>query len=124
MKGYDCTNVMDLTKDEIEGRKKTLETIKALKSEVPGFEKSKLRNFGMTLGTRDYRKIVGEYNLTKEYVLNQARFPDSIGIFPEFIDGYNILRIPTTGRYFQVPFRCLVPLKIENLLVAEMCFGR
>ena len=31
-----------------------------------------------------------------------GRFEDSIGIFPEFIDGYNILILPTTGRYFQV----------------------
>ena len=31
-----------------------------------------------------------------------ARFDDTIGIFPEFIDGYNILILPTTGRYFQV----------------------
>ena len=56
----------------------------------------------MTLGTRDSRKIIGRYNLTGEDVKNQARFEDSIGIFPEFIDGYNILILPTTGRYFQV----------------------
>ena len=121
MKGYDCTDVNDLTQAEIEGRKLSMEALMALKKNVPGFEKAKLRNFGMTLGTRDSRKIVGEYNLTGEDVTNQARFSDSIGIFPEFLDGYNILLIPTTGRYFQVPFRCLVPLKIENLLAAGRC---
>ena len=42
------------------------------------------------------------YNLTSKDVRNQAKFEDSIGIFPEFIDGYNILILPTTGRYFQV----------------------
>jgi hypothetical protein len=31
-----------------------------------------------------------------------CRFDDTIGIFPEFIDGYNILILPTTGRYFEV----------------------
>ena len=56
----------------------------------------------MTLGTRDSRKIIGRYNLTASDVKNQARFDDSVGIFPEFIDGYNILILPTTGRYFQV----------------------
>ena len=40
---------------------------------------------------------------------SRARFEDSIGIFPEFIDGYGILVLPTTGRYFQVPYRSLVP---------------
>ena len=43
MKGYDCTNVLDLTKAEIEGRKETMNALKALKDEVPGFEKAKLR---------------------------------------------------------------------------------
>ena len=42
------------------------------------------------------------YNLTSEDVKNEARFEDSVGVFPEFIDGYNILILPTTGRYFQV----------------------
>lgn len=121
LKGYDCLDVNDLTKAEIEGRKQTMEAINELKKNTPGFEKAKLRNFGMTLGTRDSRKIIGEYNLNKNDVLQQGRFNDSIGIFPEFVDGYNILTLPTTGRYFQVPFRCLVPLKIENLLVAGRC---
>ena len=42
------------------------------------------------------------YNLTSKDVKNEARFQDSVGVFPEFIDGYNILILPTTGRYFQV----------------------
>ena len=47
-------------------------------------------------------KIHFRYNLTGEDVKNQARFEDTIGIFPEFIDGYNILILPTSGRYFHV----------------------
>ncbi|CAF2527599.1 unnamed protein product [Rotaria sp. Silwood2] len=121
MTNYDCTNVIDLTKAEIEGRKETLHAIMALKHVVPGFEKAKLRNFGMTLGCRDSRKIIGRYNLTGNDVKNQARFYDSVGIFPEFIDGYNIIILPTTGRYFEVPYRCLLPLEIDNLLVAGRC---
>ena len=86
---------------------------------------------------------------------NEARFEDSVGVFPEFIDGYNILILPTTGRYFQVrrtymrftyqpmylskalrsyvlaalkyctqfkvPYGCLQPAGLENLLVAGRC---
>ena len=40
--------------------------------------------------------------MTGEDVKNEARFEDSVGIFPEFIDGYNVLILPTSGRYFQV----------------------
>ena len=118
---YDCTNVHDLTRAEMEGRKETLQAIVALKQLVPGFEKAKLRNFGMTLGCRDSRKIIGRYNLTEDDVKNQAKFDDSIGIFPEFIDGYNIIILPTTGRYFEVPYGCLLPLEVDNLLVAGRC---
>jgi hypothetical protein len=75
----------------------------------------------MTLGTRDSRKIIGRYNLTGEDVRNQAKFADSIGIFPEFIDGYNVLILPSTGRYFEVPYGCMVPLEVDNLLVAGRC---
>jgi len=121
MTGYDSTNIWDLTKAEIEGRRQAILAIQALRAYMPGFEEAKLRNFGMTLGTRDSRKIVGEYNLTGHDVRNQARFDDSIGIFPEFLDGYGLLILPTTGRYFQVPYGILLPQKVENLLVAGRC---
>ena len=75
----------------------------------------------MTLGCRDSRKIIGRYSLTENDVKNEARFKDSIGIFPEFLDGYNVLILPTTGRYFQVPYGCLVPQSVDNLLVAGRC---
>ena len=121
MKGVDCTDVKDLTKAEMQGRAETLYALEALKAVVPGFENAKLRNFGMTLGCRDSRKIIGRYSLTEYDVKNQARFEDSVGIFPEFLDGYNVLILPTTGRYFQVPYGCLVPQSIDNLLVAGRC---
>jgi len=119
--GYSSVDVEDLTKAEMEGREQAMHALVALKAVVPGFAKARLRNFGMTIGTRDSRKIIGRHNLTAEEVKNQAEFPDSIGTFPEFIDGYNILILPTTGRYFQVPYGCMLPPKVKNLLVAGRC---
>ncbi len=121
MKHVDGTNVQDLTNAEIEGRKQALNALIALKANMPGFEKAKLRNFGMTLGVRDTRKIIGKYCLTSTDCKNQARFNDSIGIFPEFIDGYAVVILPTSGRYFHVPFGCLVSPDVDNLLVAGRC---
>ena len=66
-------------------------------------------NFGMTIGIRDTRKIDAVYNLTEADVREQGRFQDSIGIYPEFIDGYGVLVLPTTGRYLQIPYRSLPP---------------
>jgi glycine/D-amino acid oxidase-like deaminating enzyme len=121
MAGYDCTDVRQLTDAEIEGRRQALLAIEALRRYTPGFERASLRDFGSTLGTRDSRKIVGRYELTGDDVRGEARFADSVGIFPEFIDGYGILILPTTGRYFQVPYGILVPQDVDNLLVAGRC---
>jgi len=121
--GYDGTDPNDLTAAEIEGRYQAMAAIEALKRFMPGCERAKLRNFGMTLGVRDTRKIDAHYNLTGDDVREQARFDDSIGIFPEFIDGYGILILPTTGRYFHLPYRALLPKGVDNLLVAGRSIG-
>jgi len=118
MTDIDCTDVWDLTKAEIEGRKRVIMAIEALKKYTPGFKKARLRSIGASLGTRESRKIEGEYNITEHDIRNEAKFEDSIGICPEFIDGYGIAVLPLTGRYFQVPYRITVPKKVENLLVA------
>jgi hypothetical protein len=61
--------------------------------------------------------------MTEHDVRDQGRFDDTIGIFPEFIDGYGILVLPTTGRYFQLPYRNLLPKGVGNLLVAGRSSG-
>ena len=119
----DGTDADDLTRGEIEGREQAMLAIRALRAFMPGCDDAKLRNFGMTIGIRDTRKIEALYDLTGDDVREQGRFEDSIGIFPEFIDGYGILILPTTGRYFQVPYRSLVPKGIANLIVAGRSIG-
>jgi len=121
MSGIDPTDVWDLTRAEIEGRQQVMWAVDALKKYTPGFEKARLRTIGASLGIRESRKIIGEYDLTEQDVLNQARFEDSIGIFPEFLDGAGIAIVPSTGRYFHVPYRITLPQKVENLLVAGRC---
>lgn len=114
----DCTDVEDLTRAEIAGRRNALYCVEILRKKVPGFENAKLRNFGMTLGTRESRKIDGHYRLTGDDVMHEARFDDSVAIFPEFVDGIGYLILPTTGRYYHIPYRSILPKKVDNLLVA------
>lgn len=123
LSGCDGTNPNDLTKYEIEGRRQVMIAIDALRHFNPGCENIRLRNFGMTIGIRDTRKIDAVYNMTETDVREQGKFEDSIGIFPEFIDGYGVLILPTTGRYFQVPYRILLPKGVDNLLVAGRATG-
>ncbi len=123
MGGVDGTSADELCRAEIEGRKQAMHAIAALREFMPGCENATLRNFGMTVGLRDTRKIDAVYNLTADDVRGEGRFEDSIGIFPEFIDGYGVLVLPTTGRYFHVPYRSLVPKGVANLLVAGRSIG-
>ena len=121
--GIDGTDPADLTRGEIEGRRQAMLAIEALRRYTPGCEGARLRNFGMTLGIRDTRKIDAIYNMTEADVREQGRFDDSIGIYPEFIDGYGILILPTTGRYFQLPYRNVLPKGVRNLLVPGRSSG-
>jgi hypothetical protein len=97
--------------------------IEALRRFMPGCGGVRLRNFGMTIGIRDTRKIRAAYDMTETDVRQEGRFEDSIGIYPEFIDGYGVLIIPTTGRYMQIPYRAMLPGKVEGLLVAGRAIG-
>ena len=124
MPEIDGTDVWSLIAGEMEGRRQALMAIDALRRYTPGCENAKLRNYGMTIGIRDTRKLVARYDLTANDVREQGRFDDSVGIFPEFIDGYGILILPTTGRYFQVPYRSMVPSTgVDNLLVTGRSIG-
>ena len=121
--GVDGTDPDSLARGEIEGRKQAMLAIEALRRFMPGCSGVRLRNFGMTIGIRDTRKIDAAYNLTEADVRNQARFEDTIGIYPEFIDGYGVLILPTTGRYMHIPYRALLPKRIKNLIVAGRSIG-
>ncbi|MFM8267214.1 MAG: FAD-dependent oxidoreductase [Ilumatobacteraceae bacterium] len=121
--GIDGLDPDDLTHGEIEGRRQAMHAVEALRQFMPGCDAARLRNFGMTIGIRDTRKIESVHDMREAEVRGEARFDDSIGIFPEFIDGYGVLILPTTGRYFHLPYRNLLPHRIKNLLVAGRLTG-
>jgi len=121
--GCDGTDPDSLTRFEIEGRRQAMHAVDALRAYTPGCGTARLRNFGMTIGIRDTRKISAAYNLTENDVRHEARFDDSIGIYPEFIDGYGVLILPTTGRYMHIPYRAMVPRCVKGLLVAGRAIG-
>ncbi|WP_421849580.1 FAD-dependent oxidoreductase [Oricola sp.] len=121
--GCDGTDPDSMTRFEIEGRSQAMHAIEALRRYTPGCANARLRNFGMTIGIRDTRKIDAVYNITESDVRNEGRFEDSVGIYPEFIDGYGVLILPTTGRYMHVPYRSMLPKGVRNLLVTGRAIG-
>ena len=119
----DGTSPDSMTHFEMEGRRQSMMAIEALRRYTPGCAGVRLRNFGMTIGIRDTRKIDAVYNMTESDVRHEARFEDSVGIYPEFIDGYGVLILPTTGRYMHVPYRSMLPKRVKNLLVTGRAIG-
>ncbi len=121
--GCDGLDPDSMTAFEIDGRRQAMLAIEALRRFTPGCAAARLRNFGMTIGIRDTRKIAAAYDMTEADVRGEARFEDTIGIYPEFIDGYGVLILPTTGRYMHIPYRAMLPRGVENLLVAGRAIG-
>jgi hypothetical protein len=117
----DGTDVLGLTEGEIESRADIMKTIPVLRKYLKGFENAKLRNFAMSIGIRETRRIKGEYQIKFKEMFDEARFPDSVGVYPICLDGPEGVLPAYTEAYFQVPYRLTVPLKIENLLVAGRC---
>ena len=102
MAGLDGLRVEDLTRAEIQGRKHIHALVDFVRSAMPGFEKCHVIDVAPQTGVRQTRLLEGEYILTKEDLAQRSRFDDSIA----------------RGRDYYMPFRVLLPQKIDNLLVA------
>ncbi len=120
----DGTSAEDLTKAEIEARRQVRQLAAFLTADVPGFENAYLQMTAVQIGVRESRRIVGEYVMTVEDVLEGRKFQDCIarGSYPVDIhnpDGEGtVIRHLRPGESYDIPYRCIVPLKIDNLLVA------
>lgn len=92
-----------------------------LKEDVPGFEHAYVSGIAPILGVRETRHIVGEYTLTEKDIVSRKRFDDSIAVDAAMLDVHDPkgsdVRIGDQLSY-EIPYRCLVPQKVEQLLVA------
>ncbi len=117
-----------LTNAEIEGRRQALEYLRFLKSDIPGYAEAELVAFGTQIGVRETRRAHGEYRLTREDVLSARQFNDQIGLCGAPIEDHHAgtdteWRYLPDGQCVGIPFRTLIPQKVENLLVAGRCFS-
>jgi hypothetical protein len=115
----DCTNVEDLTRLEVEMRKIMRRGFEFMKSNIPSFENSFILDTASQTGTRGSRRLIGEYVLTMEDFKSEKKFDDTIAVFPR-------LGPPgQTGpiKHVYIPYRALVPVKSEGLLVAGRSFS-
>jgi hypothetical protein len=125
----DSTRAEDLTKATLEGRKQVFESIVVYRKYIPGMENCYLISTPNTVGLRESRRILGDYVLTRDDVVNQRTFNDTIGFGSYYIDihgttgpGMDAKKwYPKKNFRYQIPYRILVPKDVENLLVAGRC---
>src|SRR5688500_15731678 len=123
--GVDGTDARSLSMSEIEARRQIDDIYTYLKHYVPGFEKSYFTKTAPFLGIRETRRIVGHYMMTQEDVLGCRHFDDAIAVASYPIDihrpGDEGCTLIWCGDCYDIPYRSLLPTKVENLIVAGGC---
>mgnify|MGYP001564758890 CR=1 FL=1 len=124
----DGTDAAQLSAGEIEGRRQIRDYICFLRERVPGFEASTVSDIAPQVGIRETRRVTGEYLLSGEDVLECRDFADSIGVngwpLEQHFAGdvhWSWPQIPESRGFNQLPYRMILPLRIDNLLVAGRC---
>jgi hypothetical protein len=115
-----------LTYGEIEGRRQCWETFEFIRSVTPGFERAYIVEIAPQLGIRETRRVHGEYMLSEDDVLDCVDFPDAIGVngwpVEAHIAGSVDFRFQRNKKGInQLPYRMIVPRKVDNLFVAGRC---
>jgi hypothetical protein len=127
-RAVDGTNARELSAGESEGRRQALSFFEFLRREAPGFANSYVVDIPPQLGIRETRRVTGRYQLTADDVISCASFPDSIGVngwpIENHVAGDVVWRwpdIPASRGFNHLPYRMLLPVALDNLLVAGRC---
>lgn len=127
--GFRATDGWSITEAQIIGRQKILRIVQFLRKYCQGFEKAYIAEIAPMLGIRESRRIVGKYKLTVDDVLKGKKFPDAVtrNCYPVDIHsptgrGTTIIHL-SPGEFHEIPYRSLLPKKIDRLLVAGRCLS-
>jgi len=124
----DGTDAAQLSAAELTGRRQVRDFFRFLRAEMPGFADAYLLEIAPQVGIRETRRIDGAYRLTADDVLGCASFDDAIGVnawpLEQHVAGevlWSWPPIPQSRGYNQLPWRMLLPQRVQNLLVAGRC---
>jgi hypothetical protein len=122
----DPLDTEEVTNAEIDGRRQLKMYLEAFRRFVPGYENAFIADIGSEIGVRESRRIRGDYWLTLDDVLNEARFADSIACSAWPVEEHGAGRATKwvflkPGTFYELPFRMLLPVGIDGLLVAGRC---
>ena len=112
---------------EIESRRQIKDIQRYLVEYVPGFEKAQFSKTAPFLGIRETRRIVGQYVLNRDDLLSCRKFDDAVAVGSYPIDIHrpndNGCTLEWCGDCYDIPYRSLLPQRVENLLVAGRCIS-
>jgi hypothetical protein len=114
-KERDALDVRHLTEVEIELRREMMRAYDFYRANIPGFEDATILDTASQVGTRESRRIIGGVTMRGEDTPG-GRFEDSIGTGVTWFG-------QRQGEGFDLPYRALVPQKIDNLLYAGRCIS-
>ncbi len=123
---HDSTSPWDLSSAEAEARIQMMKIVHFLqrdrfKDYIPAAS-------GSTIGIREGRRIIGDYILTAEDIINGCNFDDGTVVATSQIDFHSLSKEGNTGwrkrvAPYSIPFRCLYSRDFANLLVAGKCIS-
>lgn len=136
----DATDAAQLARAHVEGRRLVQHLTAFMRKYCPGCEQAHLVNSGVQIGVRETRRIVGDYVLTLGDYLARRSFPDEIARNAYYIDIHLSKKAweqhaerprdwdAQTHQYgpgesHGVPYRCLIPRGLTNVLVAGRCIS-
>jgi hypothetical protein len=120
--GGDGLDVENLTRAEVETRLKLWEQVQAMRKQ-PGQQSLYLAQTATNVGVRETRRILGEYTVTEQDAIQGTRFPDVIAISSNPMPSYHGKRFFFNHEGFEIPYRALVPQKIEGLVLTGRCIS-
>lgn len=131
MVDIDSTDARDLTRATIEGRRQAHHLVDVFRKVVPGMENCYLISTAPSLGLRESRRILGEVILTEQDILARRAWDDAVCYGSFYIDIHNLdgpgmsqtSYWPEKGFRYPIPYRVMVPQKVDNLLVAGRCIS-
>lgn len=113
----------DMTQAELRLHRQVVEVFRFMKEHVGGFENAFIASTGTTVGVRESRHITGDYVINETDILEGRAFDDGISCGTYAIDihpGQGKMQIYTGSgkKVYEVPYRALIPTKLDNMLVA------
>lgn len=128
--GYDTLKPEGVLGAELELREQIDKVVTFLRKYVPGYENCRVKSTGSTLGVRETRRIMGEKMMVDEDVEKGNKYPDAVVHDAWFlIDIHNPVGGGQAEKHSQpcipydIPYGCLVPLKVDGLLTAGRCIS-